>query len=108
MLLQSCSLLPGELPADILGRPGGELVTHHRHPEDGGFGEEQAPGEQLRGRHEAETLIAAVLEAEQGRGWPGQTGHQESGAASRCRQTVTFCQNPGLNTFRGETPGHPH
>ena len=85
MLLQSCSPLPGELPADILGCPGGELVTHHSHPEDGGLGEEQLPGEQLRGRHEAEALGAAVLEAEQGRGRHGQAGHQESRAAARCR-----------------------
>ena len=68
ILLQSCSPLPRELPADILGCPGGELVTHHSHPEDGGLGEEQLPREQLRGRHESETLGAAVLEAEQRRG----------------------------------------
>ena len=68
ILLQSCSPLPGELPADILGRPGGELVTHYSHPEDGGLGEKQLPREQFRGRHEAETLGAALLEAEQSRG----------------------------------------
>ena len=68
MFLQSCSPLPGELPADILGCPGGELVTHHSHPEDGGLGEKQLPWEQLGGRHEAQTLGAALLEAEQGRG----------------------------------------
>ena len=108
MRLQSSSLLPGELSADILGRPGGELVTHQGHPEDGGLGDEQEAGHQLGGGHQPQALGAAVLEAEQGGGGLGRSAHQESGAgdggsgvASRSRQTVRFCQNPGLNTFRG-------
>ena len=68
ILLQSCSPLPGELSADILGRPGGEAVAHQRHPEDGGLRDQEAAGEQLGGGHQPQALGAAVLETEQGGG----------------------------------------
>ena len=66
--LQSSGPLPGELSADIFGRPGGEAVAHQRHPEDGGLREQESPGEQLGGGHQAQALGAAVLETEQGGG----------------------------------------
>ncbi len=83
MSLQSSSLLPGELSADILGRPGGELVTHQGHPEDGGLGDEQEAGHQLGGGHQPQALGAAVLKTEQGGGGLGWSAHQESGVKSQ-------------------------
>ena len=59
----SSSSSPGELSADIPARPGAEVVTDQRHAEDSGLGDEERPGDDLGGRHEAEALVAALLEA---------------------------------------------
>ena len=79
----SSSSSPGELPADIPARPGAEVVTDQSDAEDGGLGDEERPGDDLGGRHEAEALVAALLEAEQGRGrGRGNAGHGGRGQES--------------------------